>query len=257
MTGKVWAVDGTNWCHVFWHTVGQRGVRLLPVLRDRLAKIYRQFSPAEIFVAWDTPGSSWRREVFPEYKATRSETPAELADQLRQCEHGIADLATPLGANGFEADDVLATVAAVVTQRGGKTVIASPDKDLRQCLVAGVVTICRNLRTDAHGKLVAETLTADTLLAGGLSPTQWVDFQALVGDTTDNVPGCPGVGEKTAKALLAKAGTIEQLCANPWKYFSSDRKRETFCAWVRTGQMAMARELVTLCREVPDVASAM
>lgn len=243
---------------MFWHGAGKNGVRLRPLLRDRLAKIHKQFLPSEMYVAWDTPGTSWRKTLWPAYKATRSEKPETLVEQLAECEHGICDLATSLGADEFEADDVLATAAAIAEQRSGLTVIASRDKDLRQCLRKGVVAICRDLRSDAHGKLVATWITEDSMAGDdGLSPSQCIDYQTLVGDGVDNVPGCPGIGDKTAKDLLRRAGGIDAVVENPWKFIPRDKLREKFLAWVRDGRMSLTRELVTLYRDVPGIGLAM
>lgn len=257
MSGTAWAIDATNWVHVLWHAHLSRPDPPAAVIREfrsRLAGIRERFSPAAVYACWDTP-NSFRRDMCPTYKATRPAADERLVKLLETLAHGIADLATSLSDDGFEADDCLATVSELWTrEEGNKCVIASPDKDLRQCLAADRVTICRQVRM-ASGRLETDAKAwyrqANLWEEYRLTPDQWPDFLAMVGDRSDNVVGCPGIGEVTAAKILAARGSLDAALANPWACPCTDRQREALRRWEPEAQVT--RELVTLCRCVPLV----
>lgn len=252
-----WAIDATNWVHVLWHAyAGRTRVEesIVREFRGRLAGIRERFSAEVIYCCWDAP-NSFRRELSPQYKAHRPKADERLVSLLETLSHGIADLALSLSEDGYEADDCLATVAECWTQpEGHRCVIASPDKDLRQCLAAERVTICRQMRM-AAGRLETDEKSwyrqSNLWDQYRLAPGQWTDFLALVGDPTDNVTGCPTIGEKTAAKILQKRGTLDAALANPWACPCTDRQRQALCSWAPMA--GMVRELVTLCRCVPLV----
>jgi DNA polymerase I len=258
MSAAAWAIDATNWVHVLWHAFQSRQDIQAAVVREfrgRLAGIRERFSPAAVFCCWDSP-VSFRRELSPNYKATRPRSDERLIALLETLSHGIADLAVSLSEDGFEADDCLATVAHRWTRSDGEQcVIVSPDKDLRQCLSSSRVTILRKVRmacgrveTDAKDCWYRE---ADLWDEYSLSPAQWPDFLAMVGDTSDNVAGCPTIGEVTSAKILAKVGSLDAAIANLWACPCTDRQRQALRDWAP--QAPVTRELVTLCRAVPMV----
>lgn len=156
------------------------------------------------------PGPTFRHDLYDAYKADRGEMPEELATQLPKIRELLAALAIPvLGQPGYEADDVLATIARKCDQAGVRCLLVTGDKDCRQ-LISDQVSIY-NIRKD-------EEFAASELLADwGIRPEQVVDFQALVGDKVDNVPGVPLIGPKIAKELLDTYGTLEEVLANAGK----------------------------------------
>lgn len=176
---------------------------------NTLQEILQKEKPTHIAVAFDPKGKTFRHEVYPEYKAQREETP----EDIRWSVPVIKDIIRAynielLEVEGFEADDVIGTIAVKAAQEGIETYMMTPDKDYRQ-LVGDNIYIYK----PGMGKNSAEILDAQTVCEhyGIASPKQVVDILGLMGDAVDNVPGCPGVGEKTACGLLQKYESIEDM----------------------------------------------
>ncbi len=169
-----------------------------------LERLLTQQAPSHFAIALDVRGGSFRKDLYPEYKANRKTTPPDLltqAERVRQV--AIAKGIPCLSAPKLEADDIIATLTAKARAQGLRVVIASADKDLLQLVGDGVV-MYDSMKEVVYG--VEETRTKM-----GVPPHQIRDYLALVGDTSDNVPGVPSVGPKTAIALLEKFSTIEEL----------------------------------------------
>jgi DNA polymerase-1 len=205
------------------------------------------------FVAWvNDAGSSFRHERYPEYKATREKLDEELQQDFDQSVQRVEALLrafrVPLVAvDGYEADDVIATLAERAAAAGLDVVIVSGDKDFYQ-LVGPRVSL---LNPGRGGPAAVEehfVTLANAAERLGVPPERTVDFLALVGDTADNVPGVRGVGEKTAVKLLQEYGTLEAILAHAGDV-TLKRVRE---ALERDADRArLSRELVTLHRDVP------
>ena len=171
-----------------------------------LHKLIKDERPNMLGIVFDAPGKTFRHELFPEYKANRKSTPEDLIIQIEPLLTAIENLGLPLiRVNGVEADDVIGTLAKEAEQRGMNTLIATGDKDFTQ-LVSDKITLLdtmKNRLTDRSG--VIEKF--------GLPPEQIVDFLTLSGDASDNIPGVPTVGPKTAVKWLQQysslAGVIE------------------------------------------------
>jgi DNA polymerase I len=175
-------------------------------VRDVL-QILEQKQPDAIICALDPPGPTFRDQIFDQYKAGRGEMPEELIGQIPKIEQVLHALGIPvISRPGFEADDVLATIARLCDEAGAQCFLVSGDKDCRQLITdhVAVYNIRKNEVFDA------EALAADW----GVRPEQVVDFQALVGDKVDNVPGVPTIGPKTAQTWLEKYGTLDNLLAH-------------------------------------------
>ena len=199
---------------------------------------------AEYLIAvFDSPGPTFRDALDSNYKAHRDPPPEDLLAQEPIIDRVLEAMRIPiLKQSGFEADDILATVALAASERGHDVVLCTSDKDCRQ-LLGPKVTI-RNLRKGA-------TLDAAGLLADwGVSPNQVIDYQALVGDSADNVKGVPGCGPKTATKWLQEYGTLENLIANADK-LGGPKLRDTFKQCIADGTLARCRELVKLRTDVP------
>jgi len=170
-----------------------------------LAGFLEQVKPQHVAVAFDESlTSSFRNEIFPDYKANREAPPAELSKQFEFCRTlvqtlGLADFSS----ERFEADDLIGTLAARMRARGFEIVVMSADKDLAQLLEPGDMLwdYARN-RRHQH---------ADVQKWLGVEPHQVADWLALAGDAVDNIPGVPGIGPKTAAALLAAFGSLPQI----------------------------------------------
>ena len=178
---------------------------LFQVMR-MLLTIIKDERPRWLGFFMDGKGPTFRHELFPAYKAQRPSMPEDLAAQLEPIRQAVATLGmTVIVSKGGEADDCIATLAArCKTER--PVVIVGADKDLRQCLDDNVVMWDPGSRNS--GKIIT---VDDFRNETGLSPSQWPDFQALTGDSSDNIPGAPGVGPKTAQAIMADHPSLEAI----------------------------------------------
>jgi DNA polymerase-1 len=172
-----------------------------------LSKLMNEFNPEYIAVAFDLPGKTFRHEEYKEYKATRKETPDELKQQIPKLKEilklwGIKIIEIP----GYEADDIIATLAKKGKERGFEVIIVTPDKDMMQLVEEGVYIFNPVTEEIFDREKVKEKY--------GIYPKQFVDFLAMVGDTVDNIIGVKGVGPKTARKLLEQFGNIENILEN-------------------------------------------
>ena len=166
-------------------------------------------NPTHIGVAFDPPGPTFRHEAYEQYKAQREETPEAIRlsvpiikDIIRAYRIPILEIA------GYEADDVIGTLATKAGQQGITTYMMTPDKDYGQ-LVTDHVFMYRPKYGDKEFEVMGvEQVKAKFDIQ---SPVQVIDMLGLMGDASDNIPGCPGVGEKTAQKLIAEFGSIENL----------------------------------------------
>jgi DNA polymerase-1 len=205
------------------------------------------------YVAWvHDAGTSFRHETYPEYKATRQ----KLDEQLQQdFDRSVERIETLLGAfriplvavEGYEADDVIGTLAVQAAERGVDTVIVSGDKDFYQ-LVGEHVTLLNPGRGGPAAVEEQHVTLANAVERLGVPPGQTVDYLALVGDSADNVPGVRGVGEKTAQKLLAEYGALEEILARAGEV-TAKRVREALLT--DADRARLSRELVTIRRDVP------
>ena len=174
--------------------------------RDIL-NILRQKQPTHLICCSDPPGPGERESWYPAYKAHRTETPEALVPQFPMVQELIRAFGIPLvEVPRWEADDVLATHATQAEARQMEVRIVSNDKDLRQ-LLSDRVQIYQ-VRKDQY------LTSADLLADWGVRPDQVIDFQSLVGDSVDNVPGVPLVGPKKATALIQQWGTLDEVLAH-------------------------------------------
>ena len=175
---------------------------------NTLNEVLAKERPTYLGVAFDPHGPTFRSEAYAQYKAQREETPEDIRRSVPVIKEVLAAMRIPvLEVEGFEADDVIGTLAKKAGQEGVKTYMLTPDKDYGQ-LVGGNVVMYRPRHGGGY-----ETLDADGVCAKyGISSTaQVIDLLGLMGDAADNIPGCPGVGEKTAVKLLQQFGSIDSL----------------------------------------------
>lgn len=168
-------------------------------------KLLREEQPAHMAFVVDGPGPTFRNNLFSEYKANRPSMPEALAAQIEPLKEGLRLLGVPvLEAEGVEADDCIASLAGRF-KKELSVVIVGADKDLLQCLDADVTMWDPSQRSE---KIVTlESFTEET----GLTPGQWPDYQAMIGDSADNIPGIPRVGPKTAMKFLRRFPSLELL----------------------------------------------
>ncbi len=204
------------------------------------------YQPDYIAVVFDA-GRSHREELYAEYKATREKMPQELRDSLpriRELVEAFGDRV--IAVDGWEADDVIGTLAARARAEGLEAVIVSGDKDFLQ-LVGDGVRLLNPGRGGPQG-VAAEWVDEKGATAKmGVAPERVVDYLALVGDSSDNVPGAPGIGPKTARKLLESYGTLEEVLDRA-EEVKAKRARESLMA--NREQILLSRELVTIRTDV-------
>ena len=207
-------------------------------------------APERVVLVYDAGRTTFRNRIDPGYKANRGEPPPDLAPQFERArEFGAAAGFVTLSVPDFEADDLMATLARGAASAGLRTRLLSVDKDL-----------CQLVRDEAPAVVLEDPRTGDTWDAAGVvqrmgvRPSQVVDYQALVGDTSDNVPGVAGVGPKAAQALLAEFGDLDALYAALGRVASLPlRGAKSLAARLEAGREAafLARALVRLHDAVP------
>jgi len=172
-----------------------------------LLRILEQEQPEYLAVAFDT-GKTFRDEIFPGYKGTRAKMPDDLRPQIERIRQMVDAFNIPrLEMEGYEADDVLGSIANIAAGQGMGVKIITGDRDLLQLVNKRIAVY---LAGDDQNYITDE----DVIRKLGVRPNQVVDYKAIVGDKSDNIPGVPGVGEKTAIALLEKFGTLDNIYRN-------------------------------------------
>jgi DNA polymerase-1 len=205
-----------------------------------LKKLMVEMNPHYIAVVFDTKEPTFRHEMYKEYKANRTETPPELIGQFPILINVIKAMGLPvLQIVGVEADDVIGTLAVMAKKEGWDTIVSTSDKDLAQLVNNGVKLINTMTDTVLDEKGVMEKF--------GVKPDQIIDYLALMGDTSDNVPGIPKVGPKTAAKWLAEYGTLDNVIKNADKIAGKvgESLRENLHI------LSLSKELVTIKLDVP------
>jgi DNA polymerase-1 len=209
---------------------------------NMLDKYLRDTDADHIAVIFDASGRSFRNEIYDQYKANRREMPDDLAPQLAH----VRQAADAFGVcriemEGFEADDLIATYARHAIEAGAKVTILSSDKDMMQ-LVSDDRVLMRDPMTD---RPIGETAVREKF---GVGPDKVIDVQALCGDSTDNVPGVPGIGVKTAAELINVYGDLETLLAHAGE-IKQPKRREALIE--NEAKARLSKELVKLDDKVP------
>ena len=235
-------VDGTSFLFRAYHAIREplatsdgRATHAILGTINMLRSLTREYQPARLAMVMDAKGKTFRNEMYPSYKANRPPMPDDLRMQLDYVKQivpamGIALVSVP----GVEADDVIGTLAVEASKRGFHTLIVSSDKDLAQLVDERVemVDTMKKTRLDAAG--VTEKY--------GVPPHKMVEYLALMGDSSDNIPGVPGVGPKTAVKWLIEFGSLEQIVAQADEITGKvgESLRENL------EQLALSRDLATI-----------
>ena len=245
-TGTFYLVDAHALIFQVFHAIrGMTSPSGLPTnalfgfARDLL--FLRSLRPDYLVCAFDRAEPTFRSAIYPEYKAHREEMPSDLQLQIPLIHRLLEAMNVPVvSVAGFEADDVLATLAVAGARRGLEVFLCSSDKDCRQLI---------DDRVHLYSLRKRQPFGRDELLADwGIKPEQVVDLQTLVGDPVDNVPGVPGIGIKTAAKLLQDFGTLENILTNIDRIAGAKRQEN-----LRNSAAAIdrARKLVRLATDVP------
>ncbi|HWT63330.1 DNA polymerase I [Brucella pituitosa] len=197
--------------------------------------------PTHFAVIFDYSSQTFRKEIYPEYKANRTAPPEDLIPQFGLIRQATRAFNLPcIEKEGFEADDLIATYARLAEAAGGDVTIVSSDKDLMQ-LVTPQVSMYDGMKDK-------QISIPEVIEKWGVPPEKMIDLQSLTGDSTDNVPGIPGIGPKTAAQLLEEFGDLDTLLARASE-IKQNKRRENIIAYA--DQTKIARELVTLKTDVP------
>ncbi len=213
---------------------------------NTLEEVIAKEKPTHLGVAFDPHGGTFRHEAFPLYKAQREETPEAIRFAVPVIKEILAAYNIPvLEVQGYEADDVIGTLAHQADEKGIDTFMMTPDKDYGQLVTERV----KMYRPPVGKNSEAEILGVEEVKKkwGLQSPLQVIDMLGLMGDAVDNIPGCPGVGEKTAQKLIEEFGSIENLLA------STDKLKGALKTKVEENkeQIKQSKWLATICKEVP------
>jgi DNA polymerase I len=218
-------IDGSGFIFRAFHALppltNPNGVPVNAVLGfcNMLQKIIGQYPRAHMAVVFDAARRNFRNDIYPAYKANRDETPPDLIPQFPLIREAVVAFGLPsLELEGYEADDVIATYARMATESGHKVHVVSSDKDLMQLVRDDVVLFDPMKNISIGVEQVKEKF--------GVAPNRVIDVQALAGDTSDNVPGVPGIGVKTAAQLIEQFGDLENLL-NRAAEIPQPKRRET------------------------------
>jgi DNA polymerase I len=236
-------IDGSNQMYRAYHAIrgltgpDGRSTNAVYGFVTMLRKLLTDHQPAYIAAAFDLPGATFRSEMSADYKANRAAMPADLAEQIAWVHEACEALGVPvLTAAGFEADDVIGTYVRRAAERGFQVAIVTGDKDFFQLVGDGV----RVYNPRDEGAWFDEPAVREKF---GVTPPQVVDVLALMGDTSDNIAGVPGIGEKGARDLIAQFGSLDTLL-NRAGEVAQKKYREGLQA--HAAQARQSRELVTI-----------
>ena len=199
--------------------------------------------PTHFAVIFDYSSQTFRKDLYPEYKANRSAPPEDLIPQFGLIREATRAFDLPcIEMEGYEADDIIATYARLATEAGGETTIISSDKDLMQ-LVNGSVSLYDPMKDK-------EINVPEVIEKWGVPPEKMIDLQALMGDSVDNIPGVPGIGQKTAAQLLEEYGDLDTLLARASE-IKQNKRRETLIE--NRDKALLSRELVRLKNDIVGI----
>jgi DNA polymerase-1 len=246
--GKIiYLIDGSSYIYRAYHAVRHLSTSQgLPTnatfgFTNMVLKLLAEQNPEYMAMAFDAKGPTFRHEMYDAYKANRPPMPEDLVVQIPYIKQVVAGMNIPsLELPGYEADDIIGTLVRAAEGKGFKVVMVTGDKDFKQ-LISRSVSMWDPMRDRT---IDYASLKEDS----GLEPSQWVDVMALAGDTSDNIPGVPGIGEKTAIQLIKAFGTMERL------FQSLDKVTQTKLREKLTrfhDQAILSRRLVAINREVP------
>ncbi len=243
----VFLVDGSGYIFRAYHALPpiarkSDGLQLNAVFGfcNMLWKLLRDMKaddkPTHLAVVFDKSEKTFRTEMYKEYKAHRPDPPDDLIPQFKFIREAVQAFDLPcLEQNGFEADDLIATYARIASEAGATTSIVSSDKDLMQ-LVSDRVTMFDTMKDKTIGR-------AEVIEKFGVPPEKVIEVQALIGDSTDNVPGVPGIGVKTAAQLIGEYGDLETLLKRV-NEIKQDKRRQSLIDNAEAARMS--KKLVTL-----------
>lgn len=238
-------IDGSSYFHRAYHALPKlKNARGEPTgaiygVINMIRKLIADYNPTYIAVVFDAKGKNFRHEMYPQYKATRPPMEDELISQVEPLREIIQAMGMPLLViEGIEADDVIGTLAKEATEAGIDTLVSTGDKDLAQVVNQHISLINTMNNTVLNNETVKEKF--------GVTPEQIIDYLTLIGDTSDNVPGVPMIGPKTAVKLLNEYGSLDKIIEH--KDEIKGKVGENLRASLE--QIPLAKKLVTIKKDV-------
>ncbi len=239
-------VDGSNYLYRAFYAIpaltNSKGFPTNAIygFTNMLLKLLRELKPDYIVIAFDVKGPTTRHEEFTDYKATRKPMPDDLSPQIPFIKDIIRGFSIPvLEMQGTEADDIIGALAEQASQKGWRTVIVSGDKDLMQ-LIDENVTMVDTMKDKTYDVAAVKERF-------GVAPDKVVEILGLMGDTSDNIPGVPGVGPKTAQRLIEEYGSLEEVIQNA-DNLRNVKLRESFKKYAE--QARLSRQLALIRRNI-------
>ena len=212
-----------------------------------LVKLLKELAPTQIVIAFDKSRTTFRTALYPDYKGTRDKTPEELIAQIPLLKELAQSLGIPfLELDDYEADDIIGTLATQAAEGGTETVVVTGDRDALQLIRDGLTVVLTK-------KGISDTRAYDTAVFEeeyGFLPIRLIDMKGLMGDSSDNIPGVPGVGPKTATKLLLAYGTIENVLDHAAEV--SGKKLSASLVEYRD-QALLSKQLATIECNVPEL----
>ncbi|MFB0507202.1 MAG: DNA polymerase I [Thermodesulfobacteriota bacterium] len=244
---RLFLIDGSSYIFRAFHAIGRlstsKGFPTNAIFgfTSMLLRVLREMKPEYLAVVLDAKGSTFRDEIYPDYKANRPGMPEGLEPQIPYIKQIIEAYNIPvIEKEGYEADDVIGTIAKEVAKKGLAVVIVTGDKDMLQLVDEHICTL-DTMKDRSFGK-------KEVLERYGVKPEQMTDVMGLAGDSIDNIPGVPGIGEKTAVALIKQYDTLENLLVNREKL----PHKRLIEALTRFGEQAtLSKCLATIATDVP------
>ncbi|MBE7492680.1 MAG: DNA polymerase I [Planctomycetes bacterium] len=247
MPERLYIIDGHSQIfRAYYSPAGRRSVRGVPVgavyiFTRMLQKLIKSHKPDYLVCTLDPRGPTFRDKIYPQYKANRDEMPEDLREQMPKIEAVVRAFGIPIAtAEGFEADDVIATLAKRAARQGLSVRMVSRDKDLKQLVEDDLLLLNADDDTTYGPKELKEEF--------GLTTDQYIDLQALAGDSVDNIPGAKGIGPKTAAELLQQYGTLENVLRHA-EEIKQPKRRENLIAF--RPEAELSKKLVTMRTDVP------
>jgi len=223
--------------------------KMLQFVRDGAAGV----KPTHLAIIFDKSENSFRKEIYPEYKANRTDPPDDLIPQFPLMREAVRAFGMiPIEQDKYEADDLIATYARQAEAKGADVLIISADKDLMQLITPKVAMYdpASGVAGSVGAREERRIGVAEVQDYFGVPPDKVVDVQALAGDSTDNVPGARGIGVKTAAQLINEYGSLDELLARAAE-IKQPKRRETLTDKESVDLIRVSRQLVTLCCDVP------
>jgi len=224
-TKKLFLIDGSSYIYRAFHAIRQLATsegfptNAIYGFTSMILKVVNEYKPDYLAIIYDAKGPTFRDKIYSEYKANRPEISEEMVMQLPYIKQLVEAFHIPaLEKPGFEADDIIGTLARRAEEENIATIIITGDKDMMQ-LVSDKITLLDTMKNKTTG-------IAEVRERFGITPEQVVDIFSLAGDTADNIPGVKGIGEKTAVELVKEFGTVENLITNAGK-IKKEKLRES------------------------------